>query len=215
MITQRVDPEDPALGATVAKLRALAAYVDELVVLTLVARPVDPPGQRPCEGVRRERPAAARRSPRQPARPGAPPQARRRPRAHVADLRRARRARDAPASRSLAPLVHALAAVTDAAARGAARDEDSQRLRPVVPVAVAQGRRDRPRHRGARASGRRRVQTTGSLQARLARAYVAGQGPRDRDRGGAAPRRRPGRSRAARAVADGRRGERIGKSSQR
>ena len=43
MITQRVDPEDPALGATVAKLRALAAHVDELVVLTLVARPVDLP----------------------------------------------------------------------------------------------------------------------------------------------------------------------------
>ena len=43
VITQRVDPEDPALGATVAKLRALAAHVDELVVLTLVARPADLP----------------------------------------------------------------------------------------------------------------------------------------------------------------------------
>lgn len=38
MVTQRVDPDDPALGATVAMLRALAARVDELVVLTLVAR---------------------------------------------------------------------------------------------------------------------------------------------------------------------------------
>lgn len=38
VITQRVDPDDPALGATVSMLRALAARVDELVVLTLVAR---------------------------------------------------------------------------------------------------------------------------------------------------------------------------------
>jgi glycosyltransferase involved in cell wall biosynthesis len=43
VITQRVDADDPALGATVAKLRALAAHVDELVVLTLTARPVDLP----------------------------------------------------------------------------------------------------------------------------------------------------------------------------
>jgi glycosyltransferase involved in cell wall biosynthesis len=38
VITQRVDPDDPALGATVAMLRALAERVDELVVLTLSAR---------------------------------------------------------------------------------------------------------------------------------------------------------------------------------
>lgn len=38
VITQRVDPDDPALGATVPMLRALAARVDELVVLTLSAR---------------------------------------------------------------------------------------------------------------------------------------------------------------------------------
>jgi glycosyltransferase involved in cell wall biosynthesis len=38
VITQRVDPDDPALGATVPMLRSLAARVDELVVLTLVAR---------------------------------------------------------------------------------------------------------------------------------------------------------------------------------
>jgi glycosyltransferase involved in cell wall biosynthesis len=31
-ITQRVDPDDPFLGATVAKIRALAAHCDELVV---------------------------------------------------------------------------------------------------------------------------------------------------------------------------------------
>jgi glycosyltransferase involved in cell wall biosynthesis len=38
VVTQRVDPDDPALGATVPMLRALAGRVDELVVLTLAAR---------------------------------------------------------------------------------------------------------------------------------------------------------------------------------
>jgi glycosyltransferase involved in cell wall biosynthesis len=38
VVTQRVDPDDLALGATVPMLRALAERVDELVVLTLVAR---------------------------------------------------------------------------------------------------------------------------------------------------------------------------------
>lgn len=32
-VTQRIDPDDPVLGATVAKVRALAALVDEVVVL--------------------------------------------------------------------------------------------------------------------------------------------------------------------------------------
>src|SRR4029077_9746956 len=43
VITQVVDAHDPALGATVPKLRALAARVDELVVLALRARPTDLP----------------------------------------------------------------------------------------------------------------------------------------------------------------------------
>ena len=38
-ITQIVDPEHPALGATVAKIRALARRVDEVVVLALAAKP--------------------------------------------------------------------------------------------------------------------------------------------------------------------------------
>ena len=33
VVTQQVDPASPSLGATVDKLRALAARVDELVVL--------------------------------------------------------------------------------------------------------------------------------------------------------------------------------------
>jgi glycosyltransferase involved in cell wall biosynthesis len=43
VITQAVDPDDPALGATVDKLRALAARVDELVVFALRTRTVDLP----------------------------------------------------------------------------------------------------------------------------------------------------------------------------
>jgi len=43
VITQRVDEDDPALGATVAKIRALAALVDELVVLALDASPTELP----------------------------------------------------------------------------------------------------------------------------------------------------------------------------
>jgi glycosyltransferase involved in cell wall biosynthesis len=42
-VTQRVDVDDPALGATVAKIRALAPLVDELVVLALDARPTELP----------------------------------------------------------------------------------------------------------------------------------------------------------------------------
>ncbi|MFL5929563.1 MAG: glycosyltransferase family 4 protein [Gaiellaceae bacterium] len=43
VITQAVDPDDPALGATVDKVRALAARVDEVVVLALRSRPADLP----------------------------------------------------------------------------------------------------------------------------------------------------------------------------
>lgn len=44
VITQRVDPDDPALGATVPMLHALAERVDELVVLTLASREAGLPG---------------------------------------------------------------------------------------------------------------------------------------------------------------------------
>jgi glycosyltransferase involved in cell wall biosynthesis len=40
-LTQRVDPEDPVLGATVPKLRALAERVDEVVVLAQAAAPAN------------------------------------------------------------------------------------------------------------------------------------------------------------------------------
>ena len=64
-ITQRVDPEHPALAATVPKLRALARRVDEVVVLALDGRPDVLPenctvrlfgrGGRPARVVRLER----------------------------------------------------------------------------------------------------------------------------------------------------------------
>lgn len=38
-VTQRVDPDHPVLGATVAKIRAVAARTDEVAVLALSARP--------------------------------------------------------------------------------------------------------------------------------------------------------------------------------
>ena len=37
-LTQRVDADDPVLGATVAQIRALAGRVDEMVVLAQAAR---------------------------------------------------------------------------------------------------------------------------------------------------------------------------------
>jgi glycosyltransferase involved in cell wall biosynthesis len=43
VVTQRVDPDDPALGGTVPMLLALAERVDELVVLTLAARDAELP----------------------------------------------------------------------------------------------------------------------------------------------------------------------------
>src|ERR687897_447896 len=46
-VTQQVDPADPVLGATVAKLNALAARVDELVVLSLAAVSPTPPAHCP------------------------------------------------------------------------------------------------------------------------------------------------------------------------
>src|SRR5215211_6892740 len=39
VVTQKADPEDPVLGATVPKLRALAARVDQLVVLAASSVP--------------------------------------------------------------------------------------------------------------------------------------------------------------------------------
>jgi glycosyltransferase involved in cell wall biosynthesis len=68
-VTQQVDPADPVLGATVAKLTALATRIDELVVLSLSAVPGTLPancrvinfgaGSKVGRGVRFERALAA------------------------------------------------------------------------------------------------------------------------------------------------------------
>ncbi len=51
--TQKLDPDDPVLAATVPMVHALAARVDELVVLCDSAVPAAVPGERSREGVRR------------------------------------------------------------------------------------------------------------------------------------------------------------------
>lgn len=61
-VTQRVDPAHPSLAPTVAKLRALAGRVDELVVVAQEAVPgALPPGVRVKTFGARSRPARARR----------------------------------------------------------------------------------------------------------------------------------------------------------
>ena len=206
MITQRVDPEDPALGATVAKLRALAAHVDELVVLTLVARPVDLPAN-----VRVKEFGANGQLLRGARLVGLlVPELRRRPVAVLAHMSPIYAVLAAPVTRPLrVPLLlwfthwrqsRTLRLAERLATKILSVSDQSFPLPSRKVVATGHGIEvpgERPAPRA----------DDGTLQARLARAHVAGQGARDRDRGSAAPRRRPGRSRAARAVADGRRGD--------
>ena len=106
--TQKLDPDDPVLAATVPMVRALAARVDELVVLCDSAR-----ARRPCRpmracasSARRHRRSEGRGSRRRS--PRAAPAADRRRRAHGPALRRARGAARAAARDSARPLVHAL-----------------------------------------------------------------------------------------------------------
>ena len=55
LVTQRLDPAHPALGATTSIVRALAERVDEVVVLALSAAPARPAGERPRPHLRRSR----------------------------------------------------------------------------------------------------------------------------------------------------------------
>ena len=102
-VTQEVDPASPVLGATVAKIRALAACVDEVAVLADRAVDGALPGElhscacsaartRAGRGLRFEAALAARARP--------PPAPLVRARAHVPHLRRARRTARAPARRA-------------------------------------------------------------------------------------------------------------------
>ena len=140
-VTQQVDPADPVLGATVAKLHALAASVDELVVLSLAAVPGVLPansrvvnfgaGSRLGRGLRFAR-ALARELPRR----------RRSARAHVPDLRRARRAR----SRGRCACPCSSGSRTGTAARllrlaAVVSTNGGQRRPPLVPDRDREGRR--------------------------------------------------------------------------
>ena len=99
VVTQQVDPASPVLGATVAKLRALAARVDELVVLADSAVDGVLPDERSCPPV----PLATKAGRGAALRGGAHAAswrvaaAGRRARAHVPDLRGAGRAARAAA----------------------------------------------------------------------------------------------------------------------
>ena len=170
-VTQEVDPASPVLGATVAKIRALAARVDEVAVLT--DRAVD--GALPANcAVHLFRSADARR-PRPPLRVGARPRARARParrvraRAHVPHLRRAR----SPVARPLG--CHVLLWFTHwRASRLLAAAErlvecGRHRRGAHVPAPVAQGRADRARDRPQRVSLR------GASRQRLAELLCLGR----------------------------------------
>ena len=147
-ITQQVDPEHPALAATVPKLRALAR------------------ARRRGRGARgrRRRGRSARELPhshiprqsqgrsRHPIRGGAharasrPPRRRRR-RAHVSHLCRSCGTPRATSRRSARPLVHALAGEPTPACRRACLDGGGDGGRSFLPARIAKGARNRARHR--------------------------------------------------------------------
>ena len=175
----------PVLGATVAKLRALAERVDELVVLDRLGRRGRAARQRARAHV--QRPPARRSGHALRERPGAgarpPPAARRGARPHVPDLRRARRAAR-PADRRPGPaLVHPLAQEQPARDRDRVSsavlsvDERTFPVRRARCVAIGHGidvadlpcvkRPDR-----------------GAVHVARARPHLAGEGARDDPAGG-------------------------------
>ena len=141
-VTQQVDPGHPALAATVPKIRALAERVDEVVVLA--DRALSPACCRrtaACVTFAARHEGRARRAlPGRARRGAARAAADRGRRAHVPDLRRARRAARAAARRPGPALVHALEADADAAWRpSACCDRGPQRRPPLVPARVDEG----------------------------------------------------------------------------
>ena len=194
-VTQRVDPDDPVLGATVAKIAALARALRRGRRAHRQRRPGSAARQLPRAHLRRAhegRPRPAVR-PRARRRARAPSPAGRRPRAHVPDLRGARRSAGAPARRPGAALVRAVAP-----------DEDARRSRRALSTAVVsvdrrtsrssrrEGRRDRARDRHVRSSPAAPARRPGR-RSRLSRsaATAASKGLAD-DR----PRRRGSRAAA-------------------
>ena len=174
--TQSVDAEDPILGATVAKLRALAERCDELVVITDrigIARPareLHPADVRLADEARPRPPVHARAR----AAAAPTPAAGRGDRAHVPDLPRPRRAAGEARARAAGALVHALDDRPDAEARDRARGRRAQRRPPLVSDRGPEGARDRPRdRRGAVRRAERRAGRERDAAPARARADVA------------------------------------------
>ena len=209
-VTQSVDAEDPILGATVAKLRALAQRCDELVVITDRIGVHDLPANVHAADVRR--PDAARPRPPVHARARAAAAvataARRADRPHVPDLSRARGSprEDRPAAAR--DLVHALGDRPGTAARDGARRRRAERRPAFVPDRPAEGAGNRARHRrrAVRSAARRPPGTgrcvcsrSGAPRRRRASRHwcgrVAAPGARDSSSGSTSTaRRRPTRS---------------------
>ena len=188
-LTQSVDPAHPVLAATIPKIRALAARVDEVVVL---AQSGGGEGLPSNVDVRTfgaaTQPGRAWRFERELAR-ALPADA---VVAHmIPGLRPAGCAAGASAPYPARPLVHALESLADVACRRATGDGDRQRRPPFVPARVGEGARDRARYRRERVRLHRPGRARGSSGAR-ARTLFAGEGNRDDPARRAAGRRSRG-----------------------
>ena len=174
-ITQQVDPGHPALAATVPKIRALAARVDEVVVLADRTVAGALPGQLPLALVRRRgrAPVAAPASRRRSRGSSLP-----RPVAVVAHMCPIYAVLAAPLVRPLrVPLLlwythWARTRTLEAAARAATAIVT--RRPALVPDRLDEGRADRARHRPGRVPLRRplgrRAATSGSPRSAATRA---------------------------------------------
>ena len=149
-ITQQVDPAHHALAATVPMIRALAAQRRRARRARRRRGGRGAPGERARAAVPRPSQGRPRPALRGGARARARPEARRRRRAHVPDLRGARRAARAAARDSARALVHALACEPDAASRRGGLVGGGERRPALLPARLAEGARDRPRDRPRR-----------------------------------------------------------------
>ena len=151
--TQKLDADDPVLAATVPMVRALAARVDELVVLCGRRGPARCRRTSACTSSARRRSCSAARGSRR-----ARPRARGRPDGVVAHMVPLYAVLAAPLVRPRGiPLVlwytHWKAHAVVRPPRGCARRSFGRRA--VVPAALVEGARDRARHRRRRVRVRR------------------------------------------------------------
>src|SRR3982074_63584 len=147
--TQKLDPDDPVLAATVPMVRALAARVDELVVLCDSAAPAAAPANARVGGVGARTPGGGGAA--VPAGTGirAEPASHRRRRTHGSVVCGARRAARSAAADPARPLVHPLEGPRCRARRreGVHRDRVSRRTLVSNPLTedACDRARDRPR----------------------------------------------------------------------